>query len=92
MDAINVPIAGKTEVPGPELKTPPEAIKRSGAESSISVPGPRKRPHRSIEGARELRCMECGGFFGEVKLKGVIEDSRFRCHRCKAWSSFVFSS
>lgn len=92
MDAMNAS-AGKTEGPGPESKmTPPEANMNSGSEPSSSVPGPRKRPHRSIDGARELRCMECGGFLAEVKVKGVMEDSRFRCHRCKAWSSFAFSS
>ena len=91
MDA-NVPgVAGKSEVPGLEQKTPPEA-KSSSSESSTSATGPRtKRPHRSIEGGKELRCMDCGGFFGEIKLKGVIEESRFRCHRCKAWSHFAFS-
>lgn len=87
----NVPsVAGKSEVPGLEQKTPPEA-KSSSSESSTSATGPRKRPHRSIEGGKELRCMDCGGFFGEIKLKGMIEESRFRCHRCKAWSHFSFS-
>lgn len=92
MDNTNVPMAGKTEMPGPEPMTnAPEAKSSSGPESSASVPGPRfKRPRRSISGARELRCMECGGFLGEVK--GSIEASRFRCHRCKAWSSFAFTS
>lgn len=92
MDAKDVPMAGKTEMPGPEpVKNAPEAMRSSGPESSASVPGPRfKKTRRSIQGARELRCMECGGFLAEVK--GQVEASRFRCHRCKAWSSFAFTS
>jgi len=81
---------GKSEVPDPESKkTPPEA-KNSGPESSTSVPGPRKRYNATVKGAKELRCLQCNGFIGEVK--GTVEWSRFLCHRCKSNSSFAFSS
>lgn len=80
--------AGKTEEPVSGTR-PPEA-KMSSENENASVPGPRRRHYPAMPGARELRCMTCNGFIGEVK--GILDWSRFKCHRCKAMSSFAFES
>ncbi len=85
---MNASDAGKTEVPGPE-PTPAKAKDSSGAESSSSVKVPRKRFNVTIKGSRELRCMGCDGFIGEVK--GSVEKSRFVCRKCGQLNSFSFT-
>lgn len=91
-DAMNASLAGKAEVHGPGPETPPEAQKSpgNGSESSSSAPGPRKRFNVTIKGSKELRCMGCNGFIGEVV--GKVDKSRFLCHKCGMMNSFSFAT